>query len=157
MATKESKEEKEEREKKEIERERRLLFGGGNPYAKPMNEEDEEMISKYRKKDPSSDKQDLQELKEKGDQQPSAVPNRMEQFSLNLGSKGMNLQEKLKAGGEKILNITVGVSNNPLSARGKAAAAQQRVDSPRPKTDANLEEHDIEQTIKENYPSPGKF
>ena len=65
----------------------------------------------------------------------------MEQFSLNLGSKGLNLQEKLKAGGEKILNITVGVSNNPLSARGKAAANQ---DSPRPKIDTKFEEHDID-------------
>ena len=51
MATKESKEEKEEREKKEIEKERRLLFGGGNPYVKPFNEDNEEMISKHRKKD----------------------------------------------------------------------------------------------------------
>jgi len=50
MATKESKEDKDERERKEIEKERRLLFGG-NPYMKPLNEEDEEMVSKHRKKD----------------------------------------------------------------------------------------------------------
>ena len=50
MATKESKEDKDERERKEIEKERRLLFGG-NPYMKPLNEEDEELVSKHRKKD----------------------------------------------------------------------------------------------------------
>ena len=58
MAAKESKEDKEEREKKEMERERRLLFGG-NPYAKPFNEDTEELVSKHRKKDDKMDFTDL--------------------------------------------------------------------------------------------------
>ena len=86
MATKESKEDKEERERKEIEKERRLLFGG-NSYSKPqssarnpLNEDKGQLISKYRKQD-KEPKEPIEKVQN----------SRMEQFALNLGGRGANL------------------------------------------------------------------